>query len=295
MKCINCDRGYERTTFDSVVTNFCRKAKWNESEMNPKFIVQFHEEIDTFITEILALDENLMDESEKEQVLAKVPENLNIDQIDAHFMLLHKIDYINIEIGEKIKSKTSAIRNATSFRCPSEYPNRPYFEDSFRAWLQNPAKTAQIKRIRTDFYVMQKTYDALLKCFNEEIKAMREITAGLKPKLEQANHLFVNLLESRDSKTAKEFIEQVIPILDEITRDKEDVFLNIENVQKILDYYNEQRLTWVEFLIGIKTALPSYPKEVKLDKLGIYRAKLDEKNKKRIQNLKSGLSKLRIK
>lgn len=229
------------------------------------FMLRISESVNAVDDEIKSLNPIFISDSIKKEILGKVPENLIIDQMDAHFMLLHKIDSINFQLANKIANQINRISAAFRFDDPEAYEDD--FDVSFDNFIVNKVKKKHMIRIDKDLYAMKAEYCRLQKIFSMEIAAIRKLKVFLETDIAKAKIMFLNLLESTAQKGTNKTFEDIASILDKITVHKNDLYQYLSNLLEIVEHYNEQRSAWAAFLIGMKPALPSFSRPVKLDAL----------------------------
>lgn len=231
---------------------------------NLQFIVQFLDNINEIQTEIVAFNKTFINEFQKQQMLAKVSFDMKIDNLNAKHVLLCKIDFINITTRRRITMSIHQICLEIASKFPGRYELN--FEKSFWNWVKNPTNRTHIERINNDLYIMEALYSRLVKLFNRKLLQIRETKASLESDLVKANLLVDKFLRAVTKKSRK-YIEEMEAILDNITIHTGNLEQKLDQLLHILNYYNEQRSDWAQFLIGMKKTLSSNPKEVKLAKV----------------------------
>lgn len=221
----------------------------------------------------------------KDKLLKKVPPEGELDEIIYSWLLNQKIDTINQLHTNQISPVLNDIYTELAIQMPSKRNSK--FDESFKNWLENPTDSIHIQRIETDLNAMIIQYNQTLVTFNNELEASVDVSKGIVAEIKQANALFDKLLKQRDVNQAKVIVGEVSNILDKIPTRESVLIRNLRDVKSALYKYNNQRVIWAEFLIGMRETLdsPSKPVEAKII------AQITEKVKNGLGNILTDIKK----
>lgn len=110
---------------------------------------------------------------------------------------------------------------------------------------------------------MKSKFNNWQQIFNDDIKEADVLRDEIKAHFNGANSIFKTLLKEPDnaSETAEKYVDGV---LDSILVRHYRLIRKLESAVDVLHRYNNERIIWAEFLIGMRTALDSDPKPVEL-------------------------------
>lgn len=216
----------------------------------------------------------LIDKANFEKLLSKIPESINtnnnteIEDNDARDFLENQLNEINEAMTEEMTKVCQKILAEIEFDLPT-FLNDTEFFYSFEHWIKNPTDLKHVRMVAADLKVMSAQYETHNVIFNNEMKKINEIKFGFSALIKLANASFNKLLQTKHPNETNQFIEELRPILDRIYKQQTHLLDSHDNVLEILKKYNDQRMEWAEFLIGMKETIISHRNEVKATKKNI--------------------------
>lgn len=156
-------------------------------------------------------------------------------------------DLFNNRQTEKVKVLNDEFCKELEFNSPNKYEN---FSASYENWASKPidakrVKDSDIKSIKTDFKTLQNK-------FNNYIDVVGKLKASNKADVGSINSLYNNIPKTRDSKTKAKMIKRLGTTTERLVSEQTELITNMRNAMVTLLNYNEQRITWAEFLIGMR-------------------------------------------
>lgn len=277
-------------TYSSLVSKFYDKAAEKRIKMNGKldFMISISPNIEQAISEFEIFKNEFMNFTRINQVFQNVPDEFEIDETAARWLVRGDIDEINHVHLVRFRRKIEEIYTELEADSPSIFNSM--FDESYENWIRNPTSKNHIQRIDKDMNSMEMEFQRLQQKYNATIKAANQLKATILTDNNLANVLFERLIIETDVQRAKECTEEIVTTLDGISSkmyniynvlnhifvfltvlgissDENSLLEQLEKIKKILEAYNLQRTMWAEFLIRMRLALPSYPKPVKPEKL----------------------------
>lgn len=205
-----------------------------------------------------------MNDARRIQVMKKVP---NYQQISGNsaFELLHeaiKSIYVSSTNADKVYAD---IRKAIEFKSPIQNEtDKNIFNKSYMNWKRNPTNLTHVQCASVVKTSMKYDYDRWHESFTKEMKEIDEITEYIDLKTTGFNSYCDKLLDkTMVQKQAKEdIIANIILNAVEIQKIYPKLHPILKHILKILNDFNKKRITWAEFLIGMREWPSSSPKPV---------------------------------
>lgn len=255
---------HENVTFSALLDSFYIKAAEKGVELKPRlnFMLQISINIDKIKSKLKAPLKKLMHRARKMQMLEKVPEDMIIDEASAYKYLRDKINSINNEQADIIKTTIGKIDRRIGFEPHTMKDTK--FDEYYRQWECKPARKKHIQQVERSIKSMASEFQVLNEEFNEimvEVNAARDCLEELRIVVDQS---FNKLLNSTKPEQAKRIIiSEIKPMLNLIHKHQKDLGDKLKQVMAILKDYNTQRLLWAQFLIGMRSELTSQLEQVK--------------------------------
>lgn len=249
---------HENLTFSALLDSFYIKAAEKGVELKPRlhFMLQISINIDKIKLKLKAPLKKLMHRTRKMKMLEKVPKDMIIDEENAYNYLRNKINAINNEQKDIIKTTLGKINRRIVFEPHTLKDDK--FDEYYRQWECKPARKKHIQRVECSIKLMASEFQKLNEEFNEimaEVNTARECLEELRIAVD---HSFNKLLNSTKPKQAERIIiSEIKPMLNIIHKQQKDLGEKLKFVTEILTDYNTQRLIWAQFLIGMRSKLPS--------------------------------------
>lgn len=260
------NNGQEDATFETLMFRFNEKSKDVKILINSQldFMFMIDENINTTKYEIKMISMEILDDFSRWNLLSKVKSRWHKTRPDVHDTLRDEIQTIN-DKKKTLKEICDQICSEIDLMLPIKSDKE--FGISFKNWNSNPANVEHIKRVQSELSSMKQKYLVLHETFNVQMKPLLEIIATIGSETEGAHSLFEKIVAAYSPNKMLEDIEKLHPILKGII----DVYtLNADlpqkllNVRNALQSYNEQRIKWAEFVIGMRQTPSGEKKRVKL-------------------------------
>ncbi|XP_031624090.1 uncharacterized protein LOC116341273 [Contarinia nasturtii] len=250
----------ESITFASIVKKLYGQSKSLKSKFD--FMLKITKDIDAIKKKLEKMPRKaFLEHNTSEYILKHVPEDLQINGTDARQVLREKIDAINE--GETISIKEIDDQICTRITFKSKGILDEAIEKSYKNWAKNPVDAHHLKQINLDYPTMKSKFDNWQKTFIDEMKAADVLRDEIKAYFNGANSIFKTLLNEphNASETAEKYVDG---ILDGILVRHYRLIKKLESAADVLQKYNNERVIWTEFIIGMRAKLESDPKPVEL-------------------------------
>lgn len=123
-------------------------------------------------------------------------------------------------------------------------------ENAYKTWLQNPVDMKHVKEVETKYGPMESQFDKLQKYFNDKMTQVSEIKSGIDFYLKAISNEPGNAMKTSER-------------LDRIYERQHKLIGILEKITNILNDYNNQRVAWLKFFMGMKEETTSDRKVVK--------------------------------
>lgn len=80
-----------------------------------------------------------------------------------------------------------------------------------------------------------------------------------------ANEKCDNLLQAKSYKEFPKMVEEIVPLVERISKSQNQLIENLENMKADLQDYNIKRVVWIEFLIEMRETLTSNRRSMNLE------------------------------
>lgn len=238
-----------------MLDRFYAKAAKVQINLRPQldFILKISDDMDEiqFRTKLDVLFKEFMNASRTKQVLEKVPVSMQAMGRNARGFLATRINAIN---------KRSEIEYTSTIK----YDNG--FYKSFKNWDHNPVDQAHVQQVVNDIGIMRSKYDELHGPFIVEMNAIYGVDVNFASDIDLANSLFDRLLASTNALEIRKLVEDSLQVTIRMADRRKTRMTTLEHVRNILKDYNQWRIIWAEFIIGMRQTLSSERHLVQLNK-----------------------------
>lgn len=213
-------------TYSSLVRKFYDKAAEKRIEMNGKldFMIKISPNIEQALSEFEIFKNEFMNLTRINQIFQNVPDEFEIDETAARWLVRGDIDEINHVHLVRFRRKIEEIYTELEADSPGIFNSM--FDESFENWICNPTSKNHMQRIDKDMNSMEMEFQRLQKNFNATIKAANQIKGTILKDTVSAEVLFERLINETDVQRAKECTEEIVTTLDGIS----SKMYNIHNV-----------------------------------------------------------------
>lgn len=248
----------EILAFSTLVEKLYAKMAETGISTRPKFefILRISNDVDTIKSNFEAPFKKFMDNKTISKVMEKIPKDLIINGDKVLDVLFDKIGSINMQLLT-IAAVKKNICLKISYKLPTKY------ESLISHWIQSAADKEHMLQVKNSAKSMTEMYELYHEKFNNEMKAMNNISNGIERSIRLFNLSIYSLLAVTDCKQIAANIKHLYAYLDRVMKQQNDLMKNLEEVDHILDVYNMQRTYWAEFLVGLRKTLLSTRKSSK--------------------------------
>ncbi|XP_031624098.1 uncharacterized protein LOC116341279 [Contarinia nasturtii] len=242
----------------SLLKKFNERTKTPKSKFN--FLLKITNDIDVTKKNLEKIPTTFfLGLSVSEYILNKVPENLQIGEIDARTVLRGKFKAVNEAQTTTIKKLLVQICARIAFKSQGILGQN--IEKSYKNWLKNPLDPDHLKQIDDDYSKMKSKFDEWQNTFIDEMQAADVLRDEIGAHFNAAVSIFKTLLKEphEASKISENYVDGV---LDSILKRQAELVKRLGIAAHVLQNYNLETIKWTEFLIGMRATLESDPKPV---------------------------------
>lgn len=258
--------GDKDLTFSLLLDKFYAKAAEIDIQLKPKldFMLNISENVNEIDSKFQASQKKLLNYEQRVEVLGKVPKGMIIKGVKTRGYLCGKLAFINDAQNIKKLSLYSDIVSAIAFKPLNKYDKE--IGNSFEKWIQNPVDAEHIQRVMNHLEHMKSKYGELNKKFIEKIDVLLKVKTNIGTDMLGISKLFEKLLKTSNSEHAltKFLLEEIVTYTAKIFDQQIQTLKTLVEIRETLDKYNEQRVKWAEYLIGMRNWLPSFRVPLKL-------------------------------
>ncbi|XP_031623825.1 uncharacterized protein LOC116341098 [Contarinia nasturtii] len=243
----------EHVKFEQVVESFIAKAKVKKIKLNSTldFMLQISEKVVAFEFLCSKGMPAFITNEKKIEVLAKVPERMEIHGINARAFFAKEFSSINFTLKTTFKQLCDNIIERLNFNSPGVYDDT--FDVSFNKWNDRPAKSADVERIQKHWKTMIEQHKKLKNKFDTQTQAKMDTGIKLKTQLNDCRNYFNLLKNANTTERATSLINsRILATLEKINDFWEAKKIHLADIQFTVSKYNQQRVAWAQFLIGTK-------------------------------------------
>lgn len=256
-------RSEKIVTFKSLVEKFDKKASRSGIfGMKPSLNIMLglYTHIDELKSRCERLD-RLMNQERKIEILKKVPSTMLIEGKLARDSLQSYIDLVNFANSLKVLHLNYEISLAIDFSLANQN-----FVKSYQNWKLKKVNEKHMLLVKDTLDSLEVEFVQLHEFLTMAMSVIDETKRNIGTMTALLNSKFNRLLTITESAQITEVVEQITHSLIEIHK-KQDLFVTqLESIRNILNYYNAKRVTWAEFLIGMRDLPIMEPKPVILKK-----------------------------
>lgn len=256
-------RSKKIVTFQSLVDKLDKKASGSGifgMKPNLNIMLGLYTHIDELKSKCEGLD-RLMNQERKIEILNKVPSTMLIEGELARDTLQTKIDLVNFANSLKVLHLNYEISFAIDFILANEN-----FVESYQNWKLKKVNKKHMLLVKDTLNSLKLEYVQLHEFLTMAMSVIDETKRNIGTMTTLLNSKLNRLLTITESAQISEIVEQITHSLIEIHK-KQDLFVTqLESIRDILNYYNAKRVTWAEFIIGMRELPIMEPKPVVLKK-----------------------------
>lgn len=225
----------EDVTFRTLLEKFYEKAASKGMILKPKldFMLQIsdHVLITQFQTPVEFLDET------KHRAVGR--------------RISKKIKEFNKRHTRKIQHIIAKICSFMAFNSPNKYDD---FINAFKKWEDRPVDVKQLQQIKTVLNCMEEEFKKLKDKFKNYTDTAVRVKKNIQLDLGFAKSLLNNISKTKRSAVKASMKKELKPIVERLLHQQIKLIATLRNVILILFSYNEQRIIWAEFLIGMRNS-----------------------------------------
>lgn len=141
------------------------------------------------------------------------------------------------------------------------------FDSSFKNWLRNPTNVDHMKKVKNTLGSMKTEYDQLHEKFKRELNEVNVERANIEKNVEAVNNLMEKFFHTKVNRQIADGLSgDLSNLVYGVETLRNSLIEKLKNVIKTLEEYNQKRIIWAEFLIGMRDTLTTQPKAVALSK-----------------------------
>lgn len=247
----------QAVTFSSIVKSFYGRAKNVKSNFD--FLLKITPNVDAINKALEKLPrKNFMGEKDINLIVQSVPEDAQLNGKSARTILREKIEEINANEAKKFKELEDSIRTRIAMKSQNIIDSN--IITSYQHWLKNSVDANHLKQIEIDYPEMKSQFEQWQKDFTAYMTTTDELRKEIKKKLDSSNAKALVIRTTFGNNADK----QINEILNYILGKQSTLAENLKNAEKVLAKYNDERIKWAQFLIGMRATLNSDPKPVEL-------------------------------
>lgn len=245
------------------MNKFYSKAETKKVQLRPQldFLLKLTENEDEIKIKLNNLISRPVNSKKIKQALEWIPANMKIIGKNAHTVLSETIRLINNEHMEQIKNLKASVYSQVIFDSPSKYDVN--FDIMFEKWEHKPIDVKHLKKVSDDINTMKIQYHNLQANFNKQVQKLDALQTKIDTDVSYTNDLLDALLGMHSLEQMMKTITTFERIKDRISNHRTQLIQILENLKKILSIYNIERISYAEYLIGMKESLESKRKLMK--------------------------------
>lgn len=229
-------------------------------EQRLNFILRLTNQYDDIKMQLSPFAKEFMSIEKKNKVVAKVPLQLKFKENNLRRLIISHIATIN-------ETQTKDIKKIYSYICAEfEYEISPEYEDVFQQWRKSPANETHIRQVKSEIRDMAKTFTKFHDRFISDMHLVDEVRTKLKKFINLSKNCCNAILEAKtiDETTSLSF--NAMSLLNEVIQLHTKLIEKIKQILSTLKLYNQQRVVFVNFLLGRISTLKPKKKEQEKNK-----------------------------
>ncbi|XP_031629542.1 uncharacterized protein LOC116344865 [Contarinia nasturtii] len=239
-------------TIPMVLDKFYAKASTaspNPIKTKLNFMLQITNNVKQIKTKLEVPVNVFMDATKMSQVLAKVPESMTINGTNARKYISDIIGSINIHQIETIKELNDDICLGFSNQLPNYDKD---FNNWYQKWNQKPVDKKHLQKIEQNRKMLGKVFEDFCGMFRNGMKTVNDANVILNKYINLGQTSFDGIKKLKNSRDTMKAIDDLVPILQIILKQQEELIKSLGYVQSTLYLYNGQRSKWLDFLINLR-------------------------------------------
>lgn len=197
------------------------------------------------------------------QMLNMVPKGMTIDGKNGRYVLSKDIiDVINHQT-EEIANLNREICSEMEIKLSERMDE--LFNRSYDQWILNAPNGNEGKRVKHSMYLIEFDHQILSDQFTKKIKTVNTLKVNITLSIAAFECALDKLLPSNDSRIAKKCFEDIVAATVKISSLQFKLLSALDEFKNVVVKYNNARVKWAEFIIGMRRTLKSERKLVKPD------------------------------
>lgn len=188
-----------------------------------------------------------------ENMLSKVPEEIEIDGKNTRAFLYHKISETFVHQKAEVEDMNRQITAEIQFELSDN--NKRNFVDLFKQWYNKPAEKKDVKRVKNGIGPMFSDHKQFFECFNRTMATVEKFNGLVKSCKTIVDYTRKNLLKSTKFEEIKKLTEEIVGSTVKASSTYPLLIKKLADVKTLLRNYNKRRIEWAEFIIGIRESL----------------------------------------
>lgn len=196
----------------------------------------------------------------RDKVLAKVPTTMHINGINTGEALKQATNNI---LADQVKINDLNARISAEIEFKLNSKDAAGFIDSFLNWEKKPADARIFHYCQPFIHAIETEHEQLSQRVDKQLNNTIDLKNVINTNQNTINTKCDNLLRSNNKRVSKKIIEEIERVLS-TTFDVNDLYiLALESLLYELRKFNDQRIVWMQFLIGqrkyYKDSIPQIP------------------------------------
>lgn len=233
----------EDPTFFTILEIFYAKAEHMKSKLD--FMLNITDNINEHKDKLEVPENDFIETKPRDQAMRYIAGG------GTRSFLIKKSDLFNQRQTTIIPKLNEEICSFMAFKSVNKYDN---FIGSFEQWVHKSTDTKHVQQVENNLESMKSKFNEFHQKFNYFMITADKLRASIKTDIASVNSLYENLSKTRESKTVAQMTEKVEWITDIVVYEQTNLIATLRNVICVLFNYNEQRITWAEFLIGMRNS-----------------------------------------
>lgn len=228
----------DEVTFSSLLKTFYAKAEVAKIPMKPTldFIFEIAKNFDELTYYLRKPMRKFIKNEEIKTAIEALPVNINITFINN---LIKNIDILNQEIRSNIVIDPTFNNDAEFIRW-------------YKQWAKSPVKREYVENVRKTMIPIKKELKKIEEEFISDMTDVYELRVSYKKDIRNSKGALADCFEATDPVNRREKIKVFESFVRRIVRKLPKLLQSLENVNDTLKTYNSKRMSWAEFLIGMR-------------------------------------------
>ncbi|XP_031622862.1 uncharacterized protein LOC116340482 [Contarinia nasturtii] len=249
----------EGVTFASVVKKFYEKAMANGNvhmQHELDFIIKISNNADNLKNKFEPLVEEFMDKGKLKEVIKKLPNGQKINGVFVPVYFNEQFKLINSQRTSKIKDLVHKIDTEITLQ-PRHVKAKGYnYEKLNKYFVEWKQKPKHVEVVKNNIQSMETKYNTLKTEFDGEINAISQLIETIKTEVDSVNMSFGKLSQAQKTNDKMDIFRESKPTIATISQNQSNLIELLHRTLKTLKAYNEYRIVWAEYIVGVKESLP---------------------------------------